>query len=83
VALRKKRREVPYWLAPGEEVCAVCDRPHAAAVTVFCVVCDRPQCTFCIAVVSGEAVCPDCNPEVEKEARRPRRWLRGRSGKAS
>ena len=82
VALRKKRLEVPYWLASGEQRCAVCERTHALAVTVYCVACDRPQCSFCITIVEGEGFCPDCHAEHEPE-RRPRRWLRGRSGKAS
>jgi hypothetical protein len=79
VAAKKKRRVLPYWLFGNEEVCAGCERTHAAAVEARCVACDRVQCLVCAIHVGGEVFCSECH---QNEGGR-KRWPRGRSGKVS
>ncbi|HEX2835540.1 MAG TPA: hypothetical protein VHW00_21185 [Thermoanaerobaculia bacterium] len=75
---KKLKKLVPYWLSSHhEQVCAVCETPHAYAVETRCVACDLPNCQFCVVVVAGEPYCPGCHDEG-----RPSRWQRARSGKA-
>lgn len=78
VAVKKKRRWLPYWLSGSEEVCAGCERTHAAAIDARCVACDRAQCLVCAIHVEGEVFCSECQEEGGSK-----RWPRARSGKGS
>lgn len=73
---KRKRRELPYWLAAGEELCTGCERAYAYAVEARCVSCDRAYCSVCVYVVAGERFCRDCHEEKGGS-----RWRRVRSGK--
>lgn len=59
---------MPYWL-PGDddEICRMCDSPHASVMTVRCDACDEFVCQFCV-VRTEEATyyCSTCVPHRRK-----------------
>ncbi|HEY0139357.1 MAG TPA: hypothetical protein VGF48_00600 [Thermoanaerobaculia bacterium] len=62
----KKSRELPYWLAGGENVCQECDGLVSHAVQAHCVDCDAAVCPFCAVHVKGEIFCATCTPQKRK-----------------
>jgi hypothetical protein len=55
----------PYWLLGGTESCHACSHFYVYPMEYRCAACDRGICCHCvrIAVVTGEALCPQCAAE--------------------
>jgi hypothetical protein len=59
----KRRREIPYWLAEGEQTCEACGCTYTFALEMRCSDCDGPRCPQCVVVITEEVFCAGCPEE--------------------
>ncbi len=63
----KRRRDRPFWLTGGGQICCVCEHAFAVEGGFHCGACDRPICGECVLLdaTTGEALCVLCRePDV-------------------
>jgi hypothetical protein len=62
-AVRKTKRNQPWWLEAGTEICPACSHAYVIQTEYRCVACDGPLCEMCVErTIAVEVFCPGCIP---------------------
>jgi hypothetical protein len=59
----KAKRNLPWWLESGTEICPACSHTYVYETEYRCVACDGPLCPICVEYTTAlEIYCPttDC-----------------------
>jgi len=59
----KAKRNLPWWLESGNEICPACSHTYVYETEYRCVACDGPLCPICVEYTTAlEIYCPttDC-----------------------
>jgi hypothetical protein len=73
--MQKSRRELPWWLEVGTEVCPACNHLYLYETEYRCFDCDGPLCPMCVVETTAVHIsCPGCCDGTERAlpARGPR-----------
>jgi len=64
----KSRRELPWWLEVGTEVCPACNHLYLYETEYRCFDCDGQLCPMCVEeTIALHISCPTCRDESEIE----------------
>ena len=66
--MQKSRRELPWWLEAGTEVCPACNHLYLYETEYRCFDCDGPLCPMCVVEKTAVHIsCPTCCDDSKAE----------------